>query len=202
MSDEATPGSLESIVRSLRTHAPNVVAPDEAGVDYAAVALLLHEPIGRQPELLFIRRARRDGDAWSGHVAFPGGRRDLVDATIEATARRETREEIGVDLGPPIARLHDLDARAAPRSWPLVVSPFVYQLDEPPRVRLNDEVDAVVWIPLSALSSPAAATRHTFSSESRHVTLPAIRYRDHVIWGMTHRMLASFFDVFGGRLAC
>lgn len=50
------------------------------------------------PEILFIKRAGRVGDRWSGHVAFPGGRRDPPDVDDRATAIRETREEVGLDL--------------------------------------------------------------------------------------------------------
>lgn len=195
------PFSLSTIVEALGAHTPRVVAQGDEGVFYAAVAVLLHEPRGGEPEVLLIRRARRDGDAWSGDMAFPGGRRDDADESIEATARRETHEEIGVLLPDPIARLHDFDARVRRRPHPIVVSPFVYVLDEMPRVQTNEEVDEVVWIPLSALSRPGAATRRSFRRGSRHVTAPALCYGDHVIWGMTHDMLETLFEVFGGRLA-
>ena len=36
-------------------------------------------------ELLFIRRSEREGDPWSGHVAFPGGRRSADDPDLPAT---------------------------------------------------------------------------------------------------------------------
>lgn len=50
------------------------------------------------PELLFIKRASRVGDRWTGHVALPGGKRDPEDADDKATAIREAQEEIGLDL--------------------------------------------------------------------------------------------------------
>ena len=51
-----------------------------------------------EPEILFIKRASRDGDRWTSHVAFPGGGREPDDADDCATSVRETREEVGVDL--------------------------------------------------------------------------------------------------------
>ena len=52
-------------------------APEEAtaldDTRLAAVAAVLRVVDGA-PELLFIKRADHDGDPWSGHMAFPGGR--------------------------------------------------------------------------------------------------------------------------------
>lgn len=50
------------------------------------------------PEVLFIKRASRAGDRWTGHVALPGGKRDPEDADDQAAAVREASEEIGLDL--------------------------------------------------------------------------------------------------------
>jgi len=49
-------------------------------------------------QLLYIKRAVYEGDRWSGHVAFPGGKADAGDADDGATAVREAREELGIDL--------------------------------------------------------------------------------------------------------
>ena len=51
-----------------------------------------------EPEVLFIKRASRTGDRWTGHIAFPGGGRELNDQDDCATSVRETQEEIGLDL--------------------------------------------------------------------------------------------------------
>ena len=51
------------------------------------------------PDVLFIKRAARVGDRWTGHIALPGGKRELSDADDQATGIRETKEEVGLDLG-------------------------------------------------------------------------------------------------------
>ena len=50
------------------------------------------------PDVLFIKRAARIGDRWTGHIALPGGKRELDDTDDQATGIRETREEVGLNL--------------------------------------------------------------------------------------------------------
>ena len=48
----------------------------------SAVAMVLQVREG-ELHILMIKRAEREGDPWSGHMAFPGGRQDAVDQTLE-----------------------------------------------------------------------------------------------------------------------
>src|SRR3954452_25490336 len=58
----------------------------------AAVLVCLHEDA-----VLLARRALHEDDPWSGHAGLPGGRWELGDESLLATALRETREEVGID---------------------------------------------------------------------------------------------------------
>ena len=88
---------LAHIASAVRAHAPALAARDGTYIE-AAVALILRETRGDDLELLFIKRAARADDPWSGQIAFPGGRHDATDASLEDTAVRETREEVGLEL--------------------------------------------------------------------------------------------------------
>jgi 8-oxo-dGTP pyrophosphatase MutT (NUDIX family) len=48
-------------------------------------------------QLLLIKRAKREGDPWSGDIALPGGHVELEEDDFQAVCR-ETQEEIGLDL--------------------------------------------------------------------------------------------------------
>src|SRR5438309_7665496 len=98
----------------------------------AAVAVILHDG-DEGLEALFIHRAVRAGDTWSGQIAFPGGRRDPGDVDLLATAIRETGEEVGVDLSGAerLGVLDDLYPRT-PVLPPVVVRPFVLALTSRP----------------------------------------------------------------------
>ncbi len=187
---------LAAIRLRLRGHRPTLAEPD-AGEDTlrAAVTLILHEPAESSPELLFIERARHEGDPWSGHMAFPGGRHDPGDPDIEATAAREAKEEVGVTLHRPIGQLDDFTSTRNPRAAPLVVSPFVYEVPERPRIVSNHEVQSTVWIPVSWILSPESAVEYPVERSPHGGTFPAFRYQGYTVWGLTYRILRSFFAV-------
>lgn len=81
------------------------------------------------PEILFIERATRKTDRWSGHVALPGGKQELHEDDQE-TAARETLEEIGLDLSDPthfrcVGQLDDRELWTSfGRVFLMVLSPF------------------------------------------------------------------------------
>ncbi|KAF1997192.1 hypothetical protein P154DRAFT_497252 [Amniculicola lignicola CBS 123094] len=118
------------------------------------------------PELLFIKRASRVGDKWTGHVALPGGKRDPEDDDDQVTAVREAMEEVGIDLSYANAiAVGNLPQRIVTTSWgkvPLMVlCPYVYLLTSPeyPAQRLQPtEVASTHWVSLRALQSPALRT--------------------------------------------
>ena len=104
------------------------------GTIHAAVILLLR-PAAKatageadgSAEVLFIRRAQREGDPWSGHIAFPGGRPAAADPDLLAVAVRETTEEVGIDVlrgGRVLGRLPTVEPQSR-RLPPVDVTPFV-----------------------------------------------------------------------------
>jgi len=177
---------------------PPFRAPPGAGAR-AAVALLLRVEAGAV-ELLLIRRAEREGDPWSGHMALPGGRWQPGDADLAATAERETREEVGIDAARHGRRLGELD-ELAPRSAripSIVVSPFVYHLSGSTEPRPNHEVQEALWVRVDELLHPDAATEYLHDlADGNTLAFPAYDARGQVVWGMTHRILAGFLELYG-----
>ncbi len=147
-------------------------------------------------ELLFIQRAEHDGDPWSGHMAFPGGRADDGDVDSHATAERETAEELGLDLSPArrLGSLADVDGGRATNNL-VAVSAHCYWLDgERPSLTLNHEVAAAVWVPAGALLDTSRYIDYWYP-RSRS-TFPGIQLdvARQVIWGLTLRLLADLFE--------
>jgi 8-oxo-dGTP pyrophosphatase MutT (NUDIX family) len=177
---------------------PPFRAPPGAGSSRAAVALLLRER-GARLELLLIKRAEREGDPWSGHMALPGGRHQAGDADLRATAARETREEVGIDPdagGRLLGALDDLAPRSA-RIPSIVVSPFVWHVPAGVRTAPNHEVQEAVWVAVDELLHPDAVTEYLHElAEGSTLAFPAFDARGYVVWGMTHRILTGFLELY------
>jgi 8-oxo-dGTP pyrophosphatase MutT (NUDIX family) len=155
----------------------------------AAVAVVLCDG-DEGLEVLFIHRAVREGDTWSGQIAFPGGRKELGDADLLATAIRETREEIGVDLAGAerLGPLDDLYPRT-PVLPPVVVRPFVFSLPTRPPITLSNEVQDAFWVACSAFDDPSVRRDVTITHRGVTRVFPAYVLGDRTIWGMTERIL-------------
>lgn len=178
-----------------RAAAAQSAAPPAAPA-YAAVALILREG-PRGAEVLFIERAMREGDPWSGHMAFPGGRLEGDDDSAWTAACRETREEVGLEITDAeyLGHVCDLTGRAgSPR--PLVVSAHAFHLGEERPLALDEnEVRSAFWFPLAALHEPERRTTHRIPQLPEHV-FPAIVVGDpgrHFVWGLTYRFLERMF---------
>ena len=155
----------------------------------AAVAAVLRV-VANEPELLFIKRAIVEHDPWSGHIAFPGGRAEPGDLTLEDTAVRETREELSLDLtqGAFLGRLDDL----APRSRslpPIIVRPYVAVVAANVRFVPSREVAATFWMPLRSLRDPSMQDQHVVEVNGVSAFFPAYRIEEHLVWGLTERIV-------------
>ncbi len=188
-----------------QSHRP---AEFKAHYTQAAVAMILADGEADEAnsnaselEVCFIRRAERIGDPWSGQVAFPGGRAGPEDADAHAVAERETWEEIGLTLaenhrvGPlPIRPIDRADLRES-----MTLSPFVYYVDQETRntafARIPEEVAHVFWVPITHLFDEAAVTELEHPIAETLSTFPGILFGDHVIWGLTLRVIDSFAEI-------
>ncbi|OGA00678.1 MAG: hypothetical protein A2Z64_13205 [Betaproteobacteria bacterium RIFCSPLOWO2_02_67_12] len=181
---------------------PSAIAGDQgaaAGDPDLKPASVLIPIVLRSAELtvLFTRRTEHLR-SHSGQVSFPGGRCEAHDASPEATALRETQEEIGLDRRriEVLGRLADYRTRTGYR-----VSPVVALVTPPFELRLDaHEVEEVFEVPFSFLLDPANHQRHSRQFHGREVHYVAMPYRQHYIWGATAAILVNLYrDLLGGR---
>ncbi len=189
-----------AIIDRISAHQPNVTTPRPSR--QAEVALILDTGFSLEdPQIVFIQRALCVDDPWSGQMAFPGGRREHGDRSPADAAKRETLEEIGLDLanGQLVGRLDDLKGRHGGRSRNMLISCFVYAVDGAAPFTLNCEVAEVVSLSVSTLLNPDLWTRVPYDGADGLV-YPGIFLgpRDErVVWGLTYRFLVQFFSLLG-----
>jgi 8-oxo-dGTP pyrophosphatase MutT (NUDIX family) len=171
---------------------------DEPGQGRAAVAIVVRDGTDG-PQVLLIRRAEHPADAWSGHMAFPGGRQDPEDENLMATAIRETLEEVGLDLGQAgrlLGQLAPLPAVARGRPVGMTIVPFIFELVADAELLYSDEVVEAVWVPLDPLLQGQLRTTFAVDRDSgERVELPAHDVDGRIVWGLTYRMLDSLFEL-------
>jgi len=175
---------IESLKQRLNPES-SVAGSESSNEPLAAVAIII-DPNRSGPLVLLIRRRDREGDPWSGQIAFPGGHKSTKDQTLLQSAIREASEEIGIDLHEhellgvlPLVYSHT-------RRMP--VAPFVFQLRSNVAVRLNDEVAESFWVPLSELLKIRSTTSQV-QVERGKLNVDCYIYDEHVIWGLTFRII-------------
>jgi len=188
---------IHTITARLATHQAN----DEPSLRVkrpAAVAMVL-APGAQGLEVLFIRRAEHPEDPWSGHMALPGGGKEAGDTGVEAAARREALEEVGLVLREDhlIGRLDDITGGRL--EWfDMALSAFVYYLEAPPHLTpCEAEVAETVWVPLRFLMEPVNVGEFLWELDPDKRLFPAFHFGPYTIWGLTYRIIANFNALFG-----
>lgn len=150
--------------------------------------------------LLFIRRARQDGDRHSGQVAFAGGQREEGDDNLLHTALRETEEEVGIAPA-DIQVLGHINHHHTVSDFQ--VRPYVGVIPWPYRLELDAvEVARAFTIPLNWLAEPAnyrlEERRHPDSDRPWPIVYYDL-YDGELLWGATARMTLSLIEILAGR---
>ena len=177
--------------------------PDQANLpleSHAAVAVVFREGPD-SVEVLLIERAEREGDPWSGHMAFPGGRMEPGDDSTRSAAQRETFEEVGVDLTDAeyLGQLDDIIGNPSSRPT-LVVAAHAFYLASDQGFTIDlEEVQTAFWFPLAEMLEESRSVDYTVA-ERPEMRFPGILVGvpdRHVVWGMTYRFLENLLRVLG-----
>lgn len=121
-----------------------------------------------------------DSTTHAGHVGFPGGKAETIDASLAATARRETAEETA--LARTDLRFHDRLAPHHTRSTGFAVTPFVATIGVPERfVPASREVTETFWASVPVL-------REAYRTDGDRLRFPLTEGE---VWGLTGRIVAT-----------
>ncbi len=189
----------EALLRAAakRCKGPDVVIPEDARE--AAVAVLLTGASLAEYSVLLMRRAFRETDRWSGQIGLPGGHAEKEDEDLVATARRESREEVGVDpfsgegavhIGP----LPPVQATSHTQRLPLFITPIVFYRPEVEEPVCGPEADEAFWLPLRGATDGSLFEHYRYEHEGLIRKLPSWKFEERTIWGMTYGILNRFFE--------
>ena len=157
-------------------------APADAVQAAVLVPLFVSEA---QPHVVLTRR-RADLRRHAGEIAFPGGRRDEQDASLQDTALREAQEEIGLrrDDATVIGSLPATSTFATG----YVIHPYVATIPTGLAWTLSPrEVDTVLELSLAEVR--AGRTRVELERRGFTFETDAFVVGEDVIWGATARII-------------
>lgn len=188
-------------VEWLRAH---IAAPCKAGMvrestaTEAAIAAAVLIPIVARASGLTVLLTQRTPHLrdHAGQVSFPGGRCESGDASPQATALRESHEEVGIapEQVEVLTVLPDYFTSTGFR-----VTPVVGLVTPPLNLRLDDfEVAEVFEAPLAFLLNAANYRREHIEHDGVLKPYWAVPWQDYFIWGATAGMLVSLRECLTG----
>lgn len=163
--------------------------PNQAGV-----MAVFYPDEENETRLVLILRKTYKG-VHSNQVGFPGGRVEEQDKDLEATALRETEEEVGIPRD-DIEVVKKLTRLYIPPSnfW---VQPYIGLLSKRPKMIAQEtEVEAILEVKLSEfLDDDHVITENLSTSYATNIDVPAYMLNGHVVWGATAMMLSEIREL-------
>lgn len=165
----------------------------------ASVLITLIPSIEKRDIIIpFIQRPDDKGPH-AHQISLPGGSFEENDDTFEMTAKRETREEIGLQEG-DIQIIGKLSSLYIPVSK-FLVHPFVGYVKKMPQFQIDpQEVESLLLFHLNDFLNEKNKTKkwitiHNFGVPFK-IYVPTFEIHKHIIWGATAMIMNEFITIY------
>lgn len=184
---------LQDMINRIKKYRPKSIFYP---TDLKEAAVLIPIINKTEPELLLTVRANHLS-THSGEVAFPGGKREPKDATLQQTALRETAEEIAL----PAQRVNVIGILQTHVSkYHIKVTPFIALIDDNFDYQPNiHEISTIFTVPLSFFKKDPQLPTSQIDSLNREWYAPCYNYQQYKIWGLTAIMIAELTNIIYGN---
>lgn len=159
-----------------------------------AAVMMLFYPKNEKTHLVLIIRNSYFG-VHSSQIAFPGGKVEQNDGSIEYTALRETEEEIGVSIEKITVIKAFTEVYIPPSNF--MVFPFLGYCKEELVFKPDPkEVAGILELSLADFLDENAVVNKTMStSYSANILVPAFKIQEHYVWGATAMMMSELKEI-------
>jgi len=162
----------------------------------SAVMVLLYPKNGEY--CILLNKRSEQVEHHKGEISFPGGAKDPEDRDPLETALRETEEEMGIKRG-DVTVLGEMDEVATRSQFRVQV--FAGTIEYPYTFNPSAiEIAEVLEFPVPALMDPANRRVETHWEDGQPVTSYSYVHEEHVVFGVTARILQRCIDIFDDGL--
>ena len=161
----------------------------ERNPNFASVNILLYLKNNEWYFPLMVR-SHNEHDRHSGQISLPGGKQETGE-TFEQAAKRETFEEMGIEM-PYIRIIREISPIYIPPSNFYVHSFVSYTKKNPKFILQASEAVELIEFPVASLLSLSEEPEMMALPSSRGVEVPVINFNGYIIWGATAMILSEF----------
>ena len=153
----------------------------------AAVLVIIY---GSEPTIIMTQRPKTM-NLHAGEISFPGGTWNQDDIDLLATALREAKEEINLDISRQqiIGQLGTVTTLNSG----FTIMPFVTIQSDIPKLKLNSEIEEILHIPLFPFLKTIEDDMDP--SHKSIQEMYTFRYQNKLIWGASARILKQMINL-------